>query len=587
VAKQKWTMADDIWMEIFKDRGVKITKEWIQSEIDKCRMSHEYFINQYVLIRNRAENNDALAPGTLIYGDVIDIKLYDIQCKYLNTVHNYQNTAAIKTRQSGVSLTTGLYLLKRATFENNKEFICISKSERESIKFLDEIKFSQMHLPFFLRRRQIGNMKKMQLGNAYNSSILRALPGGKDAGRSYTATVLVLDETAFIEGVENIWTAAAPTLTTTGGKAVLISTPWEDEGLFFDIVGECRNNPATSGFKLVEVPWRSIPGRDAAWYERECAKLQHVEDKIKTELDMQFISRGTKFFNIKAIDEKLPLPQLVTIVNESLDLHSADHQREFEELTNAVNMPMTGIGSIFEFPQPGSTYIVGHDPAEDGTSSCNGVSILKVDGFPTQHPKIVFEWRGKASVMNTMIDLCRHYNNAKACIEKNRGYAVIMHFISSEAESFLLQRPNGDYGLLTTTASRQILLKILNKFLVADVDYTTPLTREEANGFVRNSAGKLKGKKWDDALFSLGIALLGLVTYPDLLLPNFEDMGNDERLKLLGFLKEVTTDKNLHLNAAERFVMDLRSRLFGNTKPTDTNQIEKIRELIQKKALPI
>jgi hypothetical protein len=238
----KWTQADKLWMKIFDHRGIKVTKEWAKDEVARCAEDHEYFIDTYCLIRNRAEDDDALPPGTIIYGDVIDFKLYGIQKEYLLAVIENQNTVAIKTRQSGVSLTTGLYLLKRGTFENNKEFIVISKSERESIKFLDELKFSQMYLPFFLRRKIDGNMKKLIFGNKYNHTLIRALPGGKDAGRSYTATMLVLDETAFIEHVDGIWSAASPTLSTTGGKAVLISTPWEDEGLFYDVVEGARED---------------------------------------------------------------------------------------------------------------------------------------------------------------------------------------------------------------------------------------------------------------------------------------------------------------------------------------------------------
>ena len=35
---------------------------------------------------------------------------------------------------------------------------------------------------------------------------------------------MILDEAAFIEGADEIWTSAQATLSTTGGQAVLIST---------------------------------------------------------------------------------------------------------------------------------------------------------------------------------------------------------------------------------------------------------------------------------------------------------------------------------------------------------------------------
>ena len=232
-----WSHADKLWLEIFDDRKIKVTKEWAHQELIKCAKDPMYFIDEYFLVRNRAESNDALPPGVKLYGDMIDLKMFPIQRQFLGTVINEQNTAAIKTRQSGISTVTGAFLLQQTTFRNNKEFIVLSKSEKESIKFLGEVQTAFLYLPFFLRRPpKDGQLRKkeMDLGSKYNFSSIKALTSGKGSGRSYTATILVMDEAAFIQGANDIWAAASPTLTTTGGKAVIISTPWEEEGFFFD-----------------------------------------------------------------------------------------------------------------------------------------------------------------------------------------------------------------------------------------------------------------------------------------------------------------------------------------------------------------
>ena len=572
------TYADKIWAGIFRERGVKVTRKWAISEKEKCKKSYEYFIDNYCLIKFRADSEAVLPPGTKVYGDVADIKLYDIQRDYLRAVVENQNTVATKTRQSGISLTTGLFLLWRATFENNKEFIVISKSERESIKFLEELKFSQMHLPFFLRRNAQGNMKKLILGDQYSNSLIRALPGGKGTGRGYTATMLVLDEVAFIDYVEDIWTAAAPTLTTTGGKAVMISTPWEDEGLFYDVVEGARTG--TNGFKLVEIPWESIPGRDEEWYARECAKLQHIDEKIKTELDMQFITRGMEFFSMDKIKKK-PLKEIhAKIDNESVNPITTEYLAGVQELYSNVSIPLTGKGYVYEFPEKDSTYIIGHDPAEDGTSSCHGTVVFKVDGFPYTNPEIVLEHRSSSVVMDSLIDLSMFYNNAKVVVEKNRGYALIMHFVAADKEELIIRRPNGQHGIVTTTASRQILLKLLNKYFTTDVEEMPLLALEECKGFRRNSAGKLKGKKYDDVLFGAGIGLLGLNTMPEMIL-SLEDVSQDERLKLLENLRQVTDDKRISSTTATNYLNNLRKALFGGQSITNQrNDIQKYAHLL-------
>jgi len=59
-----------------------------------------------------------------------------------------------------------------------------------------------------------------------NGSEVKAVAATKDAGRSEALSLLIIDEMAFIPNniLEDIWTAAKPTLDT-GGRALLLSTP--------------------------------------------------------------------------------------------------------------------------------------------------------------------------------------------------------------------------------------------------------------------------------------------------------------------------------------------------------------------------
>jgi len=559
VAKN-WSAADKLWLEIFDDRKIKVTKEWVHLEKIKCARDPIYFINQYCLVRNRAEDEAALPPGVKLYGDMIDLKTYPIQNFFLNTVMQEQNTCSIKTRQSGVSTVTGLFLLQQTTFRNNKEFIVISKSEKESIKFLGDVQIAYLYLPFFLRRKTIDGMlkkKDMYLGTKYNASSIKALTSGKGSGRSYTATILVMDEAAFIQGAGDIWAAASPTLTTTGGKAIIISTPWEEEGFFFDLVANCRSN--RSVFKLVEIPWKSIPARDERWYARECAKLNHVASLIRTELDMGFISRGTPFFDMDIIN-KLPDVPLLAQVSEKVDFRDTIVDPfSFNEFEEQVSLPKSNWCNIIEFVEPGVKYLVGHDPADDGDSSDNGITVARFDGFPYKPPKIVFEMRSPNTVFSTLVDLSKYYNDAMVIVEKNRGFAVLNYFISQEEESRLFKRPNGDYGMLTNTATREMLLKLISKFFTIDTNDVSPILKYEVSGFKRDLKGKLKGVNGDDTIFSLGVILLALTLFPDIL---GVDGGEDVRLQLIRAIKGVGHgSRNIASSTIQGYLDGLRSRM--------------------------
>lgn len=561
------TDADRLWKKIFADRCVTLTKEWVAGEIKKCRADVVYFINNYALIRCKLDDTTVLPVGSKIYDDVIDIKMYPIQEQFLRAVGANRNTVARKTRQSGVSMTTGLYILHRATFEKNKEFIVISRTQQHSIKFLDDLRFSQMHLPFFLRRKSTGNMKRMNLGSAYDCTVIRALPGGPDAARSYTATLLVLDEAAFIPAVDLIWASASPILTTTGGKAVVISTPWEDEGFFYDIVKAAESEQGS--FKIVNIPWQSIPGRDQDWYDKECAQLLFMTERIRTELDMEFISRGNPFFDMPALHKK-PLKKPVATIQgrliELTDTHGpTGHLAEFY---SAVSLPVDSVGYIYKFAEPGSTYMLSHDPAEDGTSSCQGIVVSRVDDFPVKAPEVVLEWRSKTPVLSTLVDLSMYYNGCRVLVEKNRGYAVIMHFTAAERTDSIITRPNGRPGIITNPDTRQILLKLLNKYFINDISEMPILMLEEAGEFRRTNSGKLKGKNYDDMLFALGIGLLGLATMPEQVLPGAVKTA-DQRLIMMQSLYDAIDEKQTSLSAASRYMKELQTQLFGQQSTTN------------------
>lgn len=42
-----------------------------------------------------------------------------------------------------------------------------------------------------------------------------------------------------------------------------------------------------NGFTLIEGYWYTIPWRDQAWYDEQCALLNHEKKSIATELDMK------------------------------------------------------------------------------------------------------------------------------------------------------------------------------------------------------------------------------------------------------------------------------------------------------------
>jgi hypothetical protein len=105
-------------------------------------------------------------------------------------------------------------------------------------------------------------------------------------------TLLYLDEFAFVRPTiaEQFWTSITPTLST-GGKAIITSTPNSDEDQFAliwkgankteDSYGN-QTELGVNGFKAYRAYWHEQPGRDDKWAEE--MKAQLGEDRFNREI---------------------------------------------------------------------------------------------------------------------------------------------------------------------------------------------------------------------------------------------------------------------------------------------------------------
>ena len=78
------------------------------------------------------------------------------------------------------------------------------------------------NLPTWLKQTAIED-NKLSLRYS-NGSQIKATSAAGDAGRSEALSLLVFDEAAFIDKIEDIWISSQSTLST-GGSAIILSTP--------------------------------------------------------------------------------------------------------------------------------------------------------------------------------------------------------------------------------------------------------------------------------------------------------------------------------------------------------------------------
>lgn len=158
-------------------------------------------------------------------GSVARFLPYWFQTDLIRRIHNGQNIFILKSRQIGISETVSSYLLNRALTEPGFTAVVISKSQKDSSDLAIRVKFMADSIVGENLEYTTESTKKLSWKGR---GTIHFLPATKKGGRGIPAcSVLFLDEAAFIDGVEDIYQGAAPSLTKLGraGKIIVNSTP--------------------------------------------------------------------------------------------------------------------------------------------------------------------------------------------------------------------------------------------------------------------------------------------------------------------------------------------------------------------------
>ena len=120
-----------------------------------------------------------------------------------------------------------------------------------------------------------------------NGSQIKASSTSGDAGRSEALSLLVLDEAAHIEGLDELWTGLYPTLST-GGRCIALSTP-NGVGNWFHKT-YAQSEQSNNDFFPTCLPWDVHPDRDQTWFDKETRNMSRRQ--IAQELECNFNTSG-------------------------------------------------------------------------------------------------------------------------------------------------------------------------------------------------------------------------------------------------------------------------------------------------------
>tara|TARA_R100001591_G_scaffold91591_1_gene97360 strand:+ start:1115 stop:1714 length:600 start_codon:yes stop_codon:yes gene_type:complete len=184
-------------------------KDVIKQEYIKSAKDPAYFLRKYCVIQHPIKGK-------------VPFDLYDFQEKTIDEFEGHRMNIILKARQLGISTLTAGYALWMMTFFQDKNILVIATKQDTAKNLVTKVRVMHANLPSWLKQRCVEDNK---LSLRYvNGSQIKAVSSGPEAARSEALSLLILDEAAFIDKIDDIWTASQATLTT-GGQCIALSTP--------------------------------------------------------------------------------------------------------------------------------------------------------------------------------------------------------------------------------------------------------------------------------------------------------------------------------------------------------------------------
>lgn len=129
-----------------------------------------------------------------------------------------------KCRQAGISKISGAFATWFAMMHSHKTILIVSRRNEDAMGFLrDNVVFLYEHLPPWMK--EVWKPKKQNEHEIIfpNGSRIQSLTSHPEVLRSNASSLNIIDEAAFVQGMDGMWAAGWPTLQH-GGNVIVIST---------------------------------------------------------------------------------------------------------------------------------------------------------------------------------------------------------------------------------------------------------------------------------------------------------------------------------------------------------------------------
>ena len=437
----------------------KSLKEIIQEEYKKCAVDPTHFMKKYCVIQHPTR-------GKMFFN------LYPFQVDTLTSMKENRYNIILKSRQLGISTLSAGYILWNMIFKEDFNCLVIATTQDVAKNLVTKVRVMHDNLPSWLKGKTLED-NKLSL-RFKNGSQVKAVSSTGTAGRSEALSLLVMDEAAFIDRIDEIWTAAQQTLAT-GGGAIMLSTPNGTGNLFHKTWSEAING---GRFNSIKLHWTVHPERDQTWRDEQTQLLG--EKSAAQECDCDFITSGHTI-----IDG--PIIQWY----EQTYVEDPKEKRGFD-----------GNYWLWDYPDYSKAYAVVADVARGDGADYSAFHVIEIESV-TQ----VAEYKGKIGTTeygNMLYAVATEWNNALLVIENaNIGWAVIQVLIDKGYENLYYSYKQDAYIDENVHLAKGYDLKNKSQKVpgFSTTSKTRPLIISKIETYFREKSPIIKSKRLTDEMY--------------------------------------------------------------------------------------
>ena len=449
-----------------------MNKDVLRNEIIACGRDPNYFIRKYVKIRHPTKG-------------IIPFSMFTYQEQLVKDYQEYRFNVILKARQLGISEVTAAYAVWMMLFHRDKNILVMATKAETAKNIIKKVTTAFKKLPQWLMLADVITDNKLSV-ELSNGSVIKAIASSDDAGRSEALSLLILDEAAFIKGLDELWTGLFPTVQA-GGSVIVMSTPNGVGNKFHQLYTDAEE--AKNEFHATRLMWWLHPDRVAylkddenrpgfktsPWYVNEIKSANMGPREVAQELECNFNASG---------DTVIPTDAMDWVKSGLIDPMSKEHWDR----------------NLFTWwePREKHRYFVSADVSRGDGKDYSAASVFDIDSMEQ-----VAEYYGKVPVEEFASILCEmghKYYSGMLVVENNSiGLACLEHIRLAGYENVYYSRKGDNKpGEAVNTVWGSSTEDLVIGFTMSPK--SRPLVLAKFEEYIRNKTIIMRSKRFSEEL---------------------------------------------------------------------------------------